>query len=230
MSKLPIDIKGLTADQVLLSRKEHGNNELDQSSKSPFLAALIDTLKEPMLILLFAAGILYLISGNKSDAIFMLSAIVLVSAISLYQDSRSRNALAALKQLSQPQTKVIRNGSISLIASKDVVVDDGIIVEEGSLITADARIIYSNDFTVNESILTGESLAVEKFVNEDNKIYSGTLVTSGMAIARVTKVGNATELGRIGKSLKEIEEEQTPLQIQIRNFVKKMAIIGLIVL
>lgn len=229
MSKLPIDVKGLTDEKVLLSRKEHGNNELDQSSQSPFIAALIDTLKEPMLILLFAAGILYLISGNKSDAIFMLSAIVLVSAISLYQDSRSRNALAALKQLSQPQTKVIRNGIISSIVSKDVVVNDTIIVEEGSLITADAEIIYSNDFTVNESILTGESLAVEKFVNEDNKIFSGTLVTSGMAIARVTKVGNTTELGKIGKSLKEIEEEQTPLQIQIRNFVKKMAIIGLIV-
>jgi len=229
MSKLPLDIKGLTDQQVLLSRKEHGDNELDQSSKSPFIAALMETLKEPMLILLFAAGILYLISGNKSDAIFMLSAIVLVSAISLYQDSRSRNALAALKQLSQPQTKVIRNGIISSIVSKDVVVEDAIIVEEGTLITADAEIIYSNDFTVNESILTGESLAVEKFVNEDNKIFSGTLVTSGMAIARVIKVGNATELGRIGKSLKEIEEEQTPLQVQIRNFVKKMAIIGLIV-
>ncbi len=229
MSKLPIDIKGLSDEQVVLSRKQHGKNELDQSSKSPFIAALLDTLKEPMLILLFAAGILYLVSGDKGDAIFMLSAIVLVSAISLYQDSRSRNALAALKQLSQPQTKVIRNGMISSIISKEVVVDDAIIVEEGSLITADAEIIYSNDFTVNESILTGESFAVEKFVNENNKIFSGTLVTSGMAIARVTKVGNATELGRIGSSLKNIEEEKTPLQIQIRNFVKKMAILGLIV-
>ncbi len=229
MSKLPIDIKGLNDEQVLLSRQKHGVNELDQSSRSPFIAALLDTLKEPMLILLFAAAILYLISGKRSDAIFMLSAIVLVSAISLYQDSKSRNALAALKQLSQPQTKVIRNGIISSVASKDVVADDAIIVEEGSLVTADAQIIYSNDFTVNESILTGESLAVEKFVNEDNKIYSGTLVTSGMAIARVTKVGNATELGKISKSLEDIKEEQTPLQIQIRNFVKKMALFGLVV-
>ncbi len=95
--------------------------------------------------------------------------------------------LPALKQLSQPQTKVIREWNISSVASKEVVVDDAIIVEEGSLITADAQVIYSNDFTVNESILTGESLAVEKFANEDNRIFSGTLVTSGMAIARVTK-------------------------------------------
>ena len=182
-----------------------------------------------MLILLLAAGILYLISGSTGEAIFMLSAIVLVSAISLYQDSRSRNALAALKELSQPKTKVVRDNEISFINSKDVVVNDCIIVEEGSLITADAQIIYSNDFTVNESILTGESFPVTKYAKEDNKIFSGTLVSSGMAIATVTQVGNATQLGKIGESLKNIKEELTPLQVQIRNFVKKMALIGLVV-
>ncbi|MGN6601334.1 MAG: cation-translocating P-type ATPase [Ginsengibacter sp.] len=229
MSKLPIDINGLSDEQVALSRKKYGINELEHSSKSPFVAALLDTLKEPMLILLFAAGILYLVSGDKGDAIFMLSAIILVSAISLYQDSRSRKALNALKQLSQPLTKVIRNRTISSIPSKDVVVDDAMIVEEGSLVTADGQIIYSNDFSVNESILTGESLAVEKSLDRENRIFSGTLVTTGMAIAKVTKVGNATEVGKIGKSLEDVQEEVTPLQRQIRNFVKKMAIIGLVV-
>ncbi|MDP4284527.1 MAG: cation-translocating P-type ATPase [Bacteroidota bacterium] len=229
MAELPINIKGLTDEEVIISRKEYGNNELKHQTKSGFLSALIDTLKEPMLILLLAAGILYIISGSIGEAIFMLSAIVLVSAISLYQDSRSRNALAALKALSQPHTKVVRNGNIVEINSTDVVVNDFIIVEEGSLITADAAIIYSNDFTVNESILTGESFPVTKLINEDNKIFSGTLVSSGMAIAKVEKVGEATELGKIGASLKNIEEEKTPLQLQIRNFVKKMAIIGFIV-
>lgn len=229
MAELPINIKGLTDEEVIISRKEHGNNELNQQIKSGFIPALIDTLKEPMLILLLAAGILYFISGSTGEAIFMLSAIVLVSAISLYQDSRSRNALAALKALSQPHTKVVRNGNIAQINSGDVVVNDCIIVEEGSLITADATIIYSNDFTVNESILTGESFPVAKTVKEENKIFSGTLVSSGMAMATVVKVGDATELGKIGASLKDIEEEKTPLQLQIRNFVKKMAIIGLVV-
>jgi Ca2+-transporting ATPase len=229
MPKLPIDIKGLTAEEILISRKESGENVVAQPEKSGFLTALINTLKEPMLILLLAAGILYLISGSTGEAIFMLSAIVLVSAISLYQDSRSRNALAALKELSQPKTKVVRDNEISFINSKEVVVNDSIIVEEGSLITADAQIIYSNDFTVNESILTGESFPVTKYAKEDNKIFSGTLVSSGMAIATVTQVGNATQLGKIGESLKNIKEELTPLQVQIRNFVKKMALTGLVV-
>ena len=229
MPKLPINVTGLNESQVLQSRKEHGENELEYSSKSPFLLALLETLKEPMLLLLVAAGVLYLISGNTGDAIFMLSAIVLVSAISLYQDSKSRHALTELKQLSQPQSKVVRDGNISSVSSKDLVVDDILIVEEGSLVTADAEIIYSNDFSVNESILTGESLSVEKSAQKNNTIFSGTMITGGMAIARITKVGNETELGKIGKSLKDIEEEFTPLQKQIRNFVKKMAILGLVV-
>ena len=171
MPKLPIDIKGLTAKEILISRKRSGENVVDQQEKSGFITALINTLKEPMLILLLAAGILYLISGSTGEAIFMLSAIVLVSAISLYQDSRSRNALTALKELSQPKTKVVRDNKISFINSKEVVVNDCMIVEEGSLITADAQIIYSNDFSVNESILTGESFPVTKYAKEDNKIF-----------------------------------------------------------
>ena len=229
MPTLPINIKGLTNEEVIVSRKKYGSNELNHQTKSGLLTALAETLKEPMLILLLAAGILYLISGSTGEAIFMLSAIVLVSAISLYQDSRSRNALAALKKLSQPHTKVIRDGNISFIDSEDVVVNDAVIVEEGSSITADAVVIYSNDFTVNESILTGESISVIKDEKEDNKIFTGTWVSSGMAIATVTTVGDATRLGQIGESIKNIKEEQTPLQLQIRNFVKKMAFIGLAV-
>ncbi|MGN6193441.1 MAG: cation-translocating P-type ATPase [Ginsengibacter sp.] len=229
MSSLPINISGLSGEEVIVSRKKYGSNELNDQTKSGLLTALAETLKEPMLILLLAAGILYLISGSTGDAIFMLIAIVLVSAISLYQDSRSRNALTALKKLSEPHTKVIRQGKISIINSKDVVVNDTVIVEEGMSVTADAIIIYSNDFTVNESILTGESIPVIKDAKEDNKIFRGTWVSSGMAIATVMNVGNATRLGQIGESIKNIKEEQTPLQLQIRNFVKKMAFIGLAV-
>ena len=226
---LPLNIKGLTDQEVINSRLEHGNNELNHQTKNVFLSVLAETVKEPMLILLLVAGVLYLISGNTGEAIFMLSAIILVSAISFYQDSRSRNALEALKELSQPRTKVVRNGNIYFVNSKEVVVNDCIIVEEGSLITADAEVIYSNDFTVNESILTGESFPVEKSAKGDNKIFSGTIVSTGMSIAIVHKTGDSTELGKISESLKNIEEEKTPLQVQIRNFVQKMALIGLFV-
>jgi len=224
------DILGLTDDEVLASRKLHGSNEQSAAHQSGFVTALKDIIKEPMFLLLVTASVIYFITGNTTDGIFMVSAIVLVSAISLYQDSRSRNALAALKKLTQPRSKVIRNGQTIEINSGDIVVDDLLVVEEGTAVSADGIIIQSNDFSVNESILTGESLTVFKSAaGDDKKVYQGTSVAGGLAICRVTHTGNNTVLGKIGKSLESIAEEQTPLQKQISNFVKKMAVAGVIV-
>lgn len=220
---------GLTNQQVEEARARHGLNTSGLKSESGFLKAVMSLLKEPMFILLLTASTLYFISGKTGDGIFMLCAIALVAAISLYQDSRSRNALQALKDLTQPFCKVIRNGVEVKIASEQVVVGDSIIVEEGSSIPADGIIIHSNDFSVNESILTGESLAVSKSESGDNKIFQGTTVASGLAICSVTAIGLQTQLGKIGKRLEEIDEENTPLQIQINNFVKKMAFAGIAV-
>jgi Ca2+-transporting ATPase len=160
----------------------------------------------------------------------MTIAILLVAAISLFQEARSRNAIDALKKLSQPKSKVIRNSKIIEIPSEEIVVGDCIQVQEGTFIPADAVIIQSNDFSVNEAILTGESLSVFKNeLSEINKVFQGTIVATGLAICEVTAIGNQTSLGKIGKSLESIEEEKTPLQLQITNFVKKMSIIGLII-
>jgi len=223
-------MNGLTDDEVVASRKLKGSNEQATEKKSGFITALKDVIKEPMLLLLVAASTIYFITGNITDGIFMASAIVLVSAISLYQDSRSRNALAALKKLTQPHSKVIRNGKTIEINSADIVIDDLLMVEEGTAISADAVIVQSNDFSVNESILTGESLSVFKSATgEDKLVYHGTSVAGGLAICKVTQIGNSTKLGKIGKSLQSIAEEKTPLQKQISNFVKKMAIVGIIV-
>src|SRR3970040_1013511 len=160
----------------------------------------------------------------------MAAAIVLVSTISLYQESRSRNAIELLKKLSQPKSKVIRNGEIIEIPSEEIVLGDFIQIEEGNFVPADAMILQSNDFSVNESILTGESLAVFKDKDSKiNQIFQGTIVSSGLAICKVTTIGNQTQLGKIGKSLESILEEKTPLQIQIGDFVKKMSIVGLVI-
>jgi Ca2+-transporting ATPase len=132
-----------------------------------------------------------------------------------------------LKDLSQPKCKVIRDGTIQEIKSEDIVIGDSLLVEEGTAITADGSIIHSNDFSVDESILTGESLSVFKDKTTDDKfIYSGTNVSTGLAIATITAIGNETKLGKIGKSLESISDEKTPLELQIANFVKKMAITG----
>ncbi|MES2478561.1 MAG: HAD-IC family P-type ATPase [Bacteroidota bacterium] len=223
-------IQGLDEDAVQSSREKHGANKIEFKKEHPIADSIKSIIKEPMVLLLLLASVIYFISGDIGDAVFLAISIVLVATISLFQDSRSRKALEKLKSFTQEQSKVIRNGIKIALPSTELVIGDCIIVEEGSLIAADAVILQSNDFSVNESILTGESLAVFKDAqSENNKIYSGTSVASGQAIARVISIGNNTELSKIGKSIEAIEDEKTPLELQIEHFVKIMVILGAIV-
>ena len=224
------NIQGLSQQQVIASREKYGKNAVDYQHKNAFLEALKGFLKDPMVVLLLIVSVIYFVSGETSNGIFTVSAIVLISGISMYQDSRSKNALEKLQDLSQPKSKVIREGEIIEIKSEDLVVGDCLLVEEGTSISADGIIVHSNDFSVNESILTGESFAVEKEkTSKDNLIFQGTAVATGLAIATITAIGIETKLGKIGKSLQGIKEEKTPLELQIGSFVKNMAIIGLVV-
>lgn len=224
------DIKGLTNEEVLISRTKFGSNTLKFKKESGVLEALKSLAKEPMIILLLVASAIYFASGETGNAVFLLAAIVIVSVISLYQEAKSRNALEKLKDFSQANCNVIRNSEITAIKTEDVVVGDSLMVEEGTSIVADGIIVHSNDFSVNESILTGESLAVFKDkTKEDNFIYNGTTVASGLAIVTVTHIGNQTKLGKIGESLASIQEEKTPLEVQINSFVKKLVVFGVFV-
>lgn len=221
------NIKGLTQAQVLEAREKYGYNRLNYKKENAFWEALKGFAKDPMVILLLVASSIYFISGKTGDGIFLASALVLISGISLYQDSRSRNALEKLKDYTQVKSKVIRNEQVEEINSEDLVVGDSLMIEEGTSISADGIIVHSNDFSVNESILTGESFSVYKDKDqEDNRVFQGTTVASGLAIATITAIGGETKLGKIGKSLESIEEEKTPLELQISNFVKKMAMVG----
>jgi Ca2+-transporting ATPase len=221
---------GLTDLEVLESAKIHGTNSVEHAKKNHFLISLVDIIKEPMFLLLFTATSIYFITGDYGDGIFMAIAIVFVIAISVFQESRSRNAIEALKKLSQPKCKVIRNSTIIEIPTEEIVIGDCVQLEEGAFIPADGIILSSNDFSVNESVLTGESLAVFKSNESDNKqVFQGTIVASGLAICEISAIGKNTQLGKIGSSLNAIEDEKTPLQIQINNFVTKMSIIGLVI-
>lgn len=223
-------LQGLSTDEIIHSRERYGINSIEHQDKNYTLVSIIEMIKEPMFLLLLLATSIYFITGEYADGIFMTAAIVLVSTISLYQESRSRNAIELLKKLSQPNSKVIRNGEIIEIPSEEIVMGDYIQTEEGTYIPADGIIIQSNDFSINESILTGESLAVFKNEkSENNQVFQGTIVASGLAICKVTAIGNQTQLCKIGKSIESITDEDTPLQLQIRNFVKKMSIIGLVI-
>lgn len=229
-ANIPEHLTGLNDQEVIASRKQFGSNEQTNKPQYQWWIALLELVKEPMLLLLIAVSIIYFILGQNSEAWFMLSAVIAVSGISFYQDNRSRKALEALEALNEPLTTVLRNREIKNIPTTEIVINDLVIVEEGNFINADGEILHSNDFSVNEASLTGEAYSVFKSKKtEDRKIFSGTLVASGLAVFRVTEIGSATVLGKLGASIINIREEATPLQQQIERFVKKMAYIGIAV-
>lgn len=227
---IPKHLTGLSEEDLKISRNDFGFNQADNVKKSAWYTMLLDILKEPMLLLLIAVAIIYVIVGNYSEAIFMLGAIIAVSGISFYQDNRSKKALEALEKLNEPLSTVIRNSKVIRIPTHEIAVGDLCITEEGKMINADGEIVHSNDFSVNEASLTGESFSVFKSQEtEDRKVYSGSLTVSGLAVFKVEKIGAETKLGKIGQSIQKIKGEQSPLQIQITKFVKWMAIIGIVV-
>ncbi len=227
---IPKQLSGLTEAELKTSREKFGFNQAENTIKSAWYTLLFDILKEPMLLLLIAVSVIYVIVGNYSEALFMFGAIIAVSGISFYQDNRSKKALKALEKLNEPLSTVIRNSKVIQIPTHDIVVGDLCIVEEGKMINADGKIVHSNDFSVNEASLTGESFSVFKNPEtDDNKVYSGTLVVSGLAVFEVENIGAKTKLGKIGQSIQNIKEEISPLQLQITKFVKWMAVIGIAV-
>ncbi len=220
--------EGLNDSAVLESRLKNGPNTLEMGEERIFWNVLKEVIMEPMFILLLAACIIYFAVGQLKEGIIMLASIFIVAGISLFQEYRSKNAVLALKKISAAHSTVIRNGEQINIPSDEIVVDDIVLLEEGELISADALIMSANDFSVNESILTGESFAVHKQADNINQVYRGTLISSGTATVKVTAVGLNTLFGKIGLSLKEITIVKTPLQIQIRSFVHSMVWIGVI--
>ncbi len=232
-----IELVGLSESEVKVARNMFGTNTMDDEEGHSYWEAAKEIFKEPMVLLLLVASSLYFFSGHIGDGIFLAIAIVIIGAISIFQNNRSRNALDQLRKLAQPISKVIRGGQTIEIKSDQIVVGDLLVVEEGSTVNADADIIRSNDFSVDEAILTGESLPVFKNISQgldepvqqSLQIFAGTAVVSGLAVARVTAIGNQTEIGRIGGKMKEISQEKSPLEIQVSSFVKKMIVIGVLV-
>ncbi|STD59418.1 Calcium-transporting ATPase lmo0841 [Empedobacter falsenii] len=226
--KIPENLKGLSDSEVKKAQEQYGDNAIKSDQNSAWYSLLFDILKEPMTLILIAVSIIYVLVGDLGEAAFMFVAIVAVTGISFYQDSRNQKALQELEKLNEPLSSVIRNGQLVEIPTHEITIGDLCVTEEGKMINADGNIVHSNDFSVNESALTGESMSVFKDTDHP-EIYSGTLTVSGLAIFEVTAIGAETKLGKIGTSILSIKEEKSPLQLQIEKFVKGMAIIGIIV-
>ncbi len=226
MSNNPFPFKGLSSEEVNRRKKDPSHEITEQSE---FLIILKETVLEPVFILLIASAAVYLLLGEFSEAIFLMSAVILVSAISFFQTYRSRKALSLLEVLTATKTKVIRDGEVKEINSEEIVNGDFLVSEEGSLLAADGKIVHSNDFAVNEAMLTGESLAVSKNTNTDNNVvFQGTLAVSGLAVYEVTATGADSRAAQLAALAKNIKTEKPPLYKQILSFVKVMTLVGLI--
>ncbi|MEW5705682.1 MAG: cation-translocating P-type ATPase [Actinomycetota bacterium] len=232
-------IKGLSKEEAAERLIRDGYNELPSSKPRSLFAIAFDVLHEPMFLLLIAAGSLYLVFGDLEEAILLLSFVFVVIGITFYQERRTERALEALRDLSSPRALVIRDGEQQRIAGRDVVRGDILVLSEGDRVPADAIILSSNDFLVDESMLTGESVPVRKKASQDLSheierpggenlpfVYSGTLVVRGQGIAQVKSTGAHTELGKIGKTLSIVGREETPLQKKTGRLVRNLAIMA----
>lgn len=232
-------ISGLSAEEAALRLKADGYNELPSSRKRSLPAIAWEVVREPMFLLLICGGTIYFLLGDIREAVMLLGFVFVVMGITLYQERKTERALEALRDLSSPRALVVRDGIQQRISGREVVKGDTIILAEGDRVPADSIIISCVNLSVDESLLTGESVPVRKEScggtsqmarpGGDNMpfVYSGTLVVQGFGIATVQAIGKDTEMGRIGKALQSIEPEETALQKETGDIVKKLAVTGL---
>lgn len=225
-------ISWLSQQEVEIRIKQFGYNELPSSKEKNIFQILWDIIKEPMIILLIICGTLYFILWDLQEGLILLSSIGLIILISLYQENKTEKALQALKDLSSPRALVIRNGQHIRIPWREVVKDDIIILQEGDKIPADGELLWGRNLSVDESLLTGESVPVRKMTTDiadythfrpggDDTpfLFSGSLVVQGQWVFKVLGTGIDTEMGRIGKALESIQWEHTLLQKEIKRIV-----------
>lgn len=231
---------GLTEKEAAERLKSYGFNELPAEKRETFLVLLWSIVREPMFLLLLATALLYVALGDVQDSFSLLGAVLLIIGITLYQKRKTERALQALKDLSSPHAVVLRDGTMRSIPGKEIVPGDIIQVKEGDRVPADALLLSERNLSVEESILTGESVPVTKRIwnrgdmisdiipGGDNlpAIFSGTLVVRGTTQARVFATGAGTQLGKIGKSLESIKHEDTLLSKEIRRIVKLFSFLG----
>ena len=227
--------QGLSSKEVLESRAKYGMNMMEKKKKESLFSKVLNVFKEPMFLLLLITASIYFILGEVGDGIIMLCFILFISGIEFFQEQKTDKALEALNTLSALNVKVLRDGKIQEIDSKDIVMGDIILLEEGDKVSADGILLECQGLGMNESSLTGESEVVYKKIQEDNEnhfkwnmCYAGTDVANGSALMKVVAIGSQTEYGKIGKVLNAISKEKTPLEKQIKKLVIVCTIISFI--
>ncbi|NBV12053.1 MAG: ATPase, partial [Actinobacteria bacterium] len=216
---------GISESQAQSILTREGENLIPSEAPKTFVKQIMLILSEPMLILLIAAGVINFLLAEVLDALMLMVTVFIVLGISIYQSRRSEKALQALKELSAPTVKVLRDGVEKRISSKRLVVGDLMLLSEGDRVCADATIISGTSLAADESTVTGESVPVDK--NEGELLLSGTLITRGHGTAEVSATGIRSQLGAIGRSLQEITTNRSRLQKDVDQLVRVIGVLGI---
>jgi len=243
-------LNGLSHHQAARQLQQDGFNELPAKSQRTVWRIVFEVLREPMFLLLLGAGSIYFALGDAGDALMLLGFVLIVMTITIVQQRRTERVLETLRDLSSPRALVLRAGAHVRIPGREVVRGDLLVLEEGDRVAADGVLLECHDLLIDESLLTGESVAVSKTSstpvqttaaritevqtpaptaaeNVQAHVYSGSMVVQGGGLARVIATGDATAIGTIGRALQTLTPAPSPLQREISMLVKRFAWFGL---
>ncbi|MBC7122411.1 MAG: calcium-transporting P-type ATPase, PMR1-type, partial [Pseudothermotoga sp.] len=232
--------KGLSSEEAKRRLQQYGPNELSEKKKRTILQMFLSQFTDFLIIILLAAAGISILVGEAVDAILIMIIVVLNATLSTIQEAKAEKSLQLLKKMAAPVARVLRDGIVQTVPSRELVPGDIVILEAGNYVPADGRLIESVNLSVSEAALTGESQPVEKSIeaidkpnlpigDRTNMVYSGTVVSRGRGKAIVTATGNETEIGKIAKMLTEMEEEETPLQKNLEKLGKQIGMIVLVI-
>jgi len=240
---------GLSAAEAARRLATEGPNALPGAHRRTLFSIALETLREPMFLLLLAAGTLYLVFGDLQEGLTLFGFVLVTLGLTLYQEGKTERAIEALRYLTSPRALVIRDGTPQRIAGREVVRGDLLQLNEGDRVPADAVLVSADELRVDESLLTGEAVPVGKLVAAPDAggrdaaqtsasalrpggddlptVYAGTLIVQGHGVARVTATGALSEIGRIGTALGTMAAERSPLQKQTAKLVRNLALLAL---
>lgn len=239
LSSLNTSTEGIMTEDAQKRQEEQGFNEISRKDRQSTLSMFIDTLKDPLVIVLLIVAIVQIVLGEAVESLIIFAVLIINSILSVVQTKKAEDSLESLRQMATPTTTVIRNGRPQNVEARELVKGDIVILEAGDNIPADGRLIEAESLQVVEGSLTGESVASDKFTDaleegtpladRSNMTYSGTLVTYGRAKMVVTAIGEDTEMGKVAQLIQSAEAKQTPLQRKLEDFSKKLGI-GILIL
>lgn len=241
LKRLEVDKEqGLSASEAQRRLEKYGPNKLAEEKATPMWQKFLNQFKDFMIIILIIAASISGIMGDVAGALVILAVVVVNAILGVIQEGKAEKAIEALQKIAAPEARVLRDGQQGMLPTEQLVVGDILILEAGDIVPADARLLSSSNLKVEEASLTGESVPVEKSASfatdqevgigdRKNMVFSSTSVTYGNALAVVVATGEDTEVGSIAKSLQDIEQEETPLQVSLNHLGKVLGVLVIII-